>query len=129
MVVRLITTAQEVARAEGVDQSGYRLIFNVGDDALNSVPHLHLHVIGGRKMAVAMRNLAAGGDCFAQEAQDIGSPKRRQGITHQPRLDLLQGSAGLEQDVAGSKLTGIQCARHGGARRPIQPYLCGHVHL
>ena len=49
-VVRLITTAQEVARAEGVDQSGYRLVFNVGDDALNSVPHLHLHVIGGRKL-------------------------------------------------------------------------------
>ncbi|MDQ1375245.1 MAG: histidine triad family protein [Actinomycetota bacterium] len=46
----MLRTAQEVARAEGVADSGYRLVFNVGDDALNSVPHLHLHVIGGRRM-------------------------------------------------------------------------------
>src|SRR3954452_19335373 len=46
----VITTAQQVAQQEGVDASGYRLVFNVGDDALNSVPHLHLHVIGGRRL-------------------------------------------------------------------------------
>lgn len=50
VLAEMVTTAQEVARTEGVDKSGYRLVFNVGDDALNSVPHLHLHVIGGRKM-------------------------------------------------------------------------------
>ena len=50
MLADLVTTAQEVARAEGIDASGYRLVFNVGDDALNSVPHLHLHVLGGRRM-------------------------------------------------------------------------------
>ena len=49
-VVELFTTAQQVARAEGIDERGYRQVFNVGDDALNSVPHLHLHVIGGRKL-------------------------------------------------------------------------------
>lgn len=49
-VAALLTTAQEVARKEGIDESGYRLVLNVGDDALNSVPHLHLHVIGGRKL-------------------------------------------------------------------------------
>jgi histidine triad (HIT) family protein len=43
-------TAQQVAAAEGIAESGYRLAFNVGDDALNSVPHLHLHVLGGRQM-------------------------------------------------------------------------------
>lgn len=46
----MLTTAQAVARAEGVADTGYRLVFNVGEDALNSVPHLHLHVIGGRRM-------------------------------------------------------------------------------
>jgi histidine triad (HIT) family protein len=46
----LFTAARTVAQLEGVDQSGYRLVFNVGEDALNSVPHLHLHVIGGRKL-------------------------------------------------------------------------------
>jgi len=46
----VFATAQAVARSEGVAESGYRLVFNVGDDASNSVPHLHLHVIGGRKL-------------------------------------------------------------------------------
>jgi histidine triad (HIT) family protein len=42
--------AQEVARLEGLEERGYRLVMNVGPDALNSVGHLHLHVIGGRQM-------------------------------------------------------------------------------
>ncbi|HEY7948320.1 MAG TPA: histidine triad nucleotide-binding protein [Acidimicrobiales bacterium] len=46
----MITAAGRVARNEGVADSGYRLVFNVGEDATNSVPHLHLHVIGGRAM-------------------------------------------------------------------------------
>jgi histidine triad (HIT) family protein len=50
VLAEMLTTAQAVARAEGVAESGYRLVFNVGDDASNSVPHLHLHVIGGRKL-------------------------------------------------------------------------------
>ena len=43
--------ARQVAEAEGVAESGYRLVFNVGEDASNSVPHLHLHVLGGRRLA------------------------------------------------------------------------------
>jgi histidine triad (HIT) family protein len=50
VVTELFTTAQAVARSEGVAGSGYRLVLNVGDDALNSVAHLHLHVIGGRRL-------------------------------------------------------------------------------
>ena len=50
LLASLLTAAQEVARQEGIADSGYRLVFNVGEDALNSVPHLHLHVIGGRRM-------------------------------------------------------------------------------
>ena len=50
IVAELFATAQQVARDEGIADRGYRLVFNVGDDALNSVPHLHLHVIGGRQM-------------------------------------------------------------------------------
>lgn len=50
LLAEMVTTAQQVAAQGGVADSGYRLVFNVGDDALNSVPHLHLHVIGGRKM-------------------------------------------------------------------------------
>jgi histidine triad (HIT) family protein len=51
-LVALITAAREVAEAEGIaaPDRGYRLVFNVGPDALNSVSHLHLHVLGGRQM-------------------------------------------------------------------------------
>jgi histidine triad (HIT) family protein len=42
--------AQEVARIDGLAERGYRLVFNVGEDSGNSVPHLHLHVLGGRSM-------------------------------------------------------------------------------
>jgi histidine triad (HIT) family protein len=46
----LFATAAKVAEQEGIAEAGYRLVFNVGDDSGNSVPHLHLHVIGGRKL-------------------------------------------------------------------------------
>jgi histidine triad (HIT) family protein len=46
----LVMTGQRVAEQEGVALSGYRLVFNVGDDALNSVPHLHLHLLGGKRL-------------------------------------------------------------------------------
>jgi histidine triad (HIT) family protein len=46
----VFSAARAVARDLGVDDSGYRLLFNVGPDALNSVPHLHLHVVGGRAL-------------------------------------------------------------------------------
>lgn len=50
ILAELIAAAQQVARQEGLAERGYRLVFNVGDDALNSVPHLHLHVLGGRRL-------------------------------------------------------------------------------
>ena len=46
----LIMLAQKVMEDEGVRQQGYRLVMNVGPDAQMSVPHLHLHVLGGRRL-------------------------------------------------------------------------------
>ncbi len=46
----LFTLAGEVGRAEGVHESGYRLAFNVGDDAGMTIHHLHLHLVGGRRL-------------------------------------------------------------------------------
>jgi histidine triad (HIT) family protein len=45
----LLVVAREVARADGVAESGYRLVLNAGPDAGQSVDHLHLHVLGGRE--------------------------------------------------------------------------------
>jgi histidine triad (HIT) family protein len=47
---RLLLACNEIAQMEGVDQSGYRVVANVGPDAGQSVDHLHFHVLGGRKL-------------------------------------------------------------------------------
>lgn len=47
----LLLKAAEVAKQLGLTQSGFRLVINDGPDAGESVPHLHCHIIGGRKMA------------------------------------------------------------------------------
>ncbi len=46
----LLTVAAQIARQEGIDDSGYRLVINKGRDAGESVPHLHVHLLGGRAM-------------------------------------------------------------------------------
>ena len=51
LVGTLVRTAQELARAEGLTERGYRLVINTGPDAQNSVPHLHVHMLGGRAMS------------------------------------------------------------------------------
>lgn len=50
VMAAMLVAAKAVADLEGIGEAdrGYRLVFNVGPDALNSVPHLHLHVLGGR---------------------------------------------------------------------------------
>lgn len=47
----LLLTAAEVARREGVADSGYRLVINNGPDGGEAVPHLHVHLLGGRPLA------------------------------------------------------------------------------
>lgn len=51
LLAEMTTAANELARSEGISSSGYRLVYNVGPDAGQTVFHLHLHVIGGRPMA------------------------------------------------------------------------------
>ncbi len=46
----LMALATEVARLEGVADSGYRVVANTGGDGGQTVMHLHLHVLGGRAM-------------------------------------------------------------------------------
>lgn len=46
----LLLKAAQVAREQGLEESGYRLVFNNGPHAGESVPHLHCHILGGRPM-------------------------------------------------------------------------------
>lgn len=47
----LLLRAAAVARSLGIDRSGYRLVVNNGPDGGESVPHLHVHILGKRPMA------------------------------------------------------------------------------
>jgi histidine triad (HIT) family protein len=46
----MMLVAREMARREGLTESGYRLVINQGSDSGQEVPHLHLHVLGGRDL-------------------------------------------------------------------------------
>ncbi|HEX6122264.1 MAG TPA: histidine triad nucleotide-binding protein [Ktedonobacterales bacterium] len=50
LLLALARAANEIARGEGIAESGYRLVWNVGPHAGQSVFHLHLHVLGGRPL-------------------------------------------------------------------------------
>jgi histidine triad (HIT) family protein len=47
----LLVKAGEVARSLGIGESGFRVVINHGPDGGETVPHLHLHIFGGRHMA------------------------------------------------------------------------------
>jgi histidine triad (HIT) family protein len=47
----MLLKAGEIAKSLGIDKSGYRLVINNGPDAGESVPHLHLHILGGRHLS------------------------------------------------------------------------------
>ena len=49
LIGRLVRTARDIAREQKLDR-GFRLVFNAGDDAGYSVHHIHLHLVGGRKL-------------------------------------------------------------------------------
>ena len=50
MLGRLFAVAAQLARDAGIAEGGYRLVTNTGPGAGQSVPHLHLHLLGGRSM-------------------------------------------------------------------------------
>ncbi len=48
---KLLAFAAEVASEQGLDTGGYRIVTNTGSDGGQSVFHLHLHLLGGRRLA------------------------------------------------------------------------------
>ncbi len=47
---RCLRLAAQVAKQEGLDQGGYRLVINTGRDGGQSVSHVHVHLLGGRRL-------------------------------------------------------------------------------
>ena len=50
LLAHMFAVARKIAEQSGLTQKGYRTVFNVNADAGQTVFHLHLHVIGGRKL-------------------------------------------------------------------------------
>jgi histidine triad (HIT) family protein len=51
LLADLVAHARDVAVAEGVAEDGYRIVFNTGPQAGQTVGHVHAHVLGGRPMS------------------------------------------------------------------------------
>ena len=47
---RMLLAANEIANTLGISETGFRVVINNGADAGESVPHLHIHVLGGRPL-------------------------------------------------------------------------------
>ena len=50
LVGRLVALGKEVARSEGIADTGYRLVINTNEHGGQTVNHLHVHLLGGRPM-------------------------------------------------------------------------------
>jgi histidine triad (HIT) family protein len=50
LLAEMHLAAKKIAKDRGFSEKGYRTVFNVGPDAGMAVAHLHLHVLGGRKL-------------------------------------------------------------------------------
>lgn len=50
MVWESVAVAQEMAKKFGIADTGYKLVVNVGRDGGQVIPHLHMHVLGGKSM-------------------------------------------------------------------------------
>ena len=50
LVGKIVLVAKNLAKKNNISQSGYRLLWNTNKDAMQTVFHIHLHLIGGEKL-------------------------------------------------------------------------------
>ena len=54
IVAHMVNVANQLAKQEGIAESGYRLVINCGKQGGQLVPHLHMHLLGGRQLLDAL---------------------------------------------------------------------------
>ena len=54
IIARMVNIASQLAKREGIADRGYRLVINNGKEGGQVVPHLHLHLLGGRRLSDTM---------------------------------------------------------------------------
>ena len=50
LMLAMLAAIHALVKSEGIEEAGYRLVANTGEQGGQSVPHLHVHVLGGRDM-------------------------------------------------------------------------------
>ncbi len=50
----MVNIANRMAKEKGISERGYRLVMNCGEEGGQAVPHLHMHLLGGRKLSDAL---------------------------------------------------------------------------
>src|SRR3990172_3257847 len=51
---KMVNTANQLAKKEGIAESGYRLVINCGQQGGQGVAHLHMHLLGGRQLSARL---------------------------------------------------------------------------
>lgn len=54
VVAHIFEVIAEIAKEQGIDKEGFRVVSNCGENGCQSVKHLHFHILGGKKLDVAM---------------------------------------------------------------------------
>ena len=54
IAAHIFSKIPDIAKELGIAESGYRVITNIGKDGGQAVPHLHFHILGGRKLETAL---------------------------------------------------------------------------
>ena len=52
LIGRIYTVINKTAKQEGIDEKGFRIVVNCGEDGGQEVKHLHFHIIGGKKLGI-----------------------------------------------------------------------------
>jgi histidine triad (HIT) family protein len=54
LIGHMVKIANQLAREEGIFERGYRLVISCGEEGGQVVPHLHMHLLGGRKLSAGL---------------------------------------------------------------------------
>ena len=52
LIGRIYTVINKIAKQEEIDQKGFRVVVNCGEDGGQEVKHLHFHILGGKKLGI-----------------------------------------------------------------------------
>ena len=54
VVAHIFEVIAKIAKEQGIDKDGFRVVSNCGENGCQSVKHLHFHILGGKKLEVSM---------------------------------------------------------------------------